>query len=1113
MSDRPLCLLALDGGGIRGLSELIILEEIMRRVKHDLNMADDPLPVDFFDLIGGTSTGGLIALLLGRLRLSVPEARKAYVRIAKDVFSVPRYVKKNKFDGQRLEEAVKQLLREQSVGSSGEERMIDPSRPACKAFVCAVPQQDVRARSGPRLFRTYNVRNNPTFDCTVWEASRATSAAPTYFDSIAIGDEGEQETFVDGGLGYNNPIEQVLEEASRIFPGRKVACVVSIGTGLARAIQFPASPKTSPTKLISALTKMATESDTTAEKVQKRFREIKGTYFRFNVDRGLSGIKLEEWENLGDVRTYTTGYMQQDTISSHIDAVVTSLLASKAVPGQDDSTALVRVSTSHSVEMGSSEGRPQMLPWKLPTGPYPDFHLNIETLSMTIVPPPVVISVPKWVVPFERNQDFVGREVILEQLLMIVPPAADEGVCQRTSIQGLGGVGKTQIALEAAFRVRQQHQDCSVFWVPAMDKASIENAYLEIGKSLKVEGLDRDHADIMTLVRAALDQDATNWLLVIDNIDDSSLLFGAAHLAGYLPSNPRGSILLTTRNHNVVHKLAIRQLNRVPLGHMSRAESVKLLHQHLTVEQTRDTKSTTDLLEVLTDLPLAIKQASAYMDQTQTTTTRYLELCRSSDANLVELLSKDFDDHGRYGNMQNPVATTWLVSFHLISRDNPLSIQYLKYLSFLAEKDIPRNLLPTWDNILKMDEALGLLKTYAFISEREGQESYDIHRLVRLAMRNWLTEKPELQWFATELIRTLNTEFPFAEYENRSVWIRYMPHALIALESRQYAADDDAKPGLLESVATAFLEQGRYREAETLYRESLALDTQTLGVDHPSAISSKGNLANALFGQGRYQEAEALYRETLALQTQILGARHPDTIKSNHNLALTLHGQRKLKEAEALHLQTLTLRTEVLGANHQATLMSGAHLGSVLAEQGRHGEAESVHRKVLELQTQIMGPDHPNTLRSNSFIGQLLYKQGRYQEAEAIIREMLELQTQALGADHPDTFWMHTVLVGALFGQKRHQEATAMYRKVLALRTRSLGAGHPDTIRSRLILEQILQSQDNGQGFTIPPEADYESSRSGAIVRRLWRSLETRSRRFISKSPPQTLGGRKSSGS
>ncbi|KAK3325013.1 hypothetical protein B0H66DRAFT_547239 [Apodospora peruviana] len=86
MDNKPLCLLALDGGGIRGLSELLILEEIMGRVKHDLDMADDPLPADFFDLIGRTSTGGLIALLLGRARLSIPEARKGYVRIAKEIF-------------------------------------------------------------------------------------------------------------------------------------------------------------------------------------------------------------------------------------------------------------------------------------------------------------------------------------------------------------------------------------------------------------------------------------------------------------------------------------------------------------------------------------------------------------------------------------------------------------------------------------------------------------------------------------------------------------------------------------------------------------------------------------------------------------------------------------------------------------------------------------------------------------------------------------------------------------------------------------------------------------------------------------------------------------------
>ncbi|KAK3314374.1 acyl transferase/acyl hydrolase/lysophospholipase [Apodospora peruviana] len=312
-------------------------------------MADDPLPADFFDLIGRTSTGGLIALLLGRVRLSIPEARKGYVRIAKEIFSVKTYLKNNKFDCRKLEEVVKSLL-ERRLGY-GEERMLDRSKFSCKAFVCAIPQQDVRARNGPRLFRTYNIRNNSTFNCTIWEACRATSAAPTYFDPIDIGDEGEQETFLDAGLGYNNPVEQVLEEARLVFPGRRIACVVSIGTGLARVIKFPSSPKTSPLKLVEALKKMATESDTTAERVQKRFRNIKDTYSRFSVDRGLEDIELEEWENLGKVRTYTTGYLEQDTVSSCIDMVVMALLESKDGPSQGDEAGLVQISGLQSAEM------------------------------------------------------------------------------------------------------------------------------------------------------------------------------------------------------------------------------------------------------------------------------------------------------------------------------------------------------------------------------------------------------------------------------------------------------------------------------------------------------------------------------------------------------------------------------------------------------------------------------------------------------------------------------------------------------------------------------------------------------------------------------------------
>lgn len=246
-------------------------------------------------------------------------------------------------------------------------------------FVCAVRQQDVGAKAGPTLFRTYRVRERAAFDCTIWEASRATSAAPPYFDPVSIGRAGMQATFVDGGLGHNNPIEQVLEEARRVFPKRKVACIVSIGTGLARVIRFPNAPMTSPLKLINALKEMATESDTTAERVQARFRDTNDTYFRFNVDRGLEDIELDEWKHLGSVETYTTGYLQQTTVSCQIDTVVKALLASKAEPGPDRSTAMIQISSPFSSVAGSERSH-QMLPW-CTHSTLPVFHHRIEDVA------------------------------------------------------------------------------------------------------------------------------------------------------------------------------------------------------------------------------------------------------------------------------------------------------------------------------------------------------------------------------------------------------------------------------------------------------------------------------------------------------------------------------------------------------------------------------------------------------------------------------------------------------------------------------------------------------------------------------------------------------------
>jgi hypothetical protein len=151
---------------------------------------------------------------------------------------------------------------------------------------------------------------------------------------------------------------------------------------------------------------------------------------------------------------------------------------------------------------------------------------------------------------------------------------------------------------------------------------------------------------------------------------------------------------------------------------MSRPEATDMLQKGLSAYQISNAQSIESLLDFLTDLPLAIKQASAYMIKTGMVVSKYLDYCRSSDEHLIELLSKDFNDRARYKSIQNPVAATWLISFEAISRDNPLAAKYLQFMAFLAEKDIPRHLLPPTDDELGACEAIGMLKAYAFITER-----------------------------------------------------------------------------------------------------------------------------------------------------------------------------------------------------------------------------------------------------------------------------------------------------------------------------------------------------------------------------------------------------------
>lgn len=707
-----------------------------------------------------------------------------------------------------------------------------------------------------------------------------------------------------------------------------------------------------------------------------------------------------------------------------------------------------------------------------------------------------------FVVPFARNPNFVGREPILAELLGRIPPDMDKNDCQRTAIEGLGGIGKTQLAIEAAFRVRDYYPDCSVFWVPAISITTFERGFRDIGRQLQLQGIDEDEAGAKTLVRTALSKEsAGDWLLIVDNADDVNLV---VEISEYLPFNRKGSILFTTRNHEVAVTCTTHRNNIITTTEMSRDEAHELLQLNLRESQISDAASTESLLDLLTNLPLAIQQASAYLVRTRISIASYLKLCQSSDEALDSLLSKDFKDRNRYSNTRNPVVTTWRISFEQISRDNKLAAQYLQFICFLADRDIPSSLLPPADELDKL-EAIDTLMSYALISRRPNGDSFDLHRLVRLATRHWLNTKGMLDENITSVIQHLASAFPDPDHESRDVWTRYLPHAQTALDFGQGIRDELAEINLLKKVGSSLYLLGRYQQTETIYRRELQLREtlfgkehestltnmdnlaivllnlgkyeeaeqmhrhilklrmDTSGQKHPRTLESMNNLASVLDNQGRYVEAERILRETLALSDTVLGREHPYTLNSMNNLAKVLNSQGQYKEAEAMQRQALHRTEKILGQWHPDTLEAMDNLAIVLARQGKYEQAEIMHRHTLQQKAEILSQEHPNTLISMNNLAMVLGDQGKFQEAEKLLRQTFQERAEILGQEHPDTLISMNNLATILGNQGKYQEAEELHRKTLIMMEKVLGLKHPQTLFIVEGLAFVLEHQEGKQ--------------------------------------------------
>ncbi|KAK5242970.1 hypothetical protein LTR20_007209 [Exophiala xenobiotica] len=708
--------------------------------------------------------------------------------------------------------------------------------------------------------------------------------------------------------------------------------------------------------------------------------------------------------------------------------------------------------------------------------------------------PPVV-----WHVPFSQPGNFIGRKkvmAILEDMLFQPhgrPPS-------RVALFGLGGMGKSRTAVELAYATKDQRPTYSVFWVQATNHLTFEKDILEIGKTLHIPGIEDEKADVKNLVKQYLSQEsAGKWLMILDNADDEGIWGVPAEpsangtdLAESLPKCTTGRILITTRSRRVAVYMAGEKV--VELAEMNEEEAVETFLGLLwKPEAGMDVQQTIKLVERLTYLPLAIVQAAAFVNMNDISAQKYLGLLDDTEENIVDLLSKDFSDDGqRYTKGQNPVASTWLVSFAQMRAHHPLAADLLAFTSCLREKNIPLSLLPEASSKKEMIEVLGILTGYSFLRkhyEDQGPSKevlYQMHRLVRLATRNWLRRQDTLLHWTQETVRVVAERFPRRSYKARARCALYMPHAQILCTSdgienfeeryillekmgANFYTDGKYSEGvqLLASVASwretqlghsnpftsrayfhlgvALKARGDWSEAKICLKKAVAGFKEILGAEHEYTLLCMSHLAETHGELGDWEEAEELGEQVNRTREKILGGEHPDTLRSIAQLVWIFYKQKQYQKAEELGLRVLKTRLELLKEEHPDTLASMGDLANIYRELGRLKEAEGLQTKVFQIEVRIHGREHPNTLVSMQNLALTYQDQDRLEEAENLELEALETSTRILGSENPATLIAMNNLAVTWRQQGRLKEADDLMERCIPLSIEKLGYAHPTT--------------------------------------------------------------------
>lgn len=675
---------------------------------------------------------------------------------------------------------------------------------------------------------------------------------------------------------------------------------------------------------------------------------------------------------------------------------------------------------------------------------------------------PADASPRPWTVPYPRNPFFLGREEVLARLRRQFLATQTMDLSQPLAMSGLGGIGKTQIALEYAYRYAQDYQ--AVFWVRAASRDTLAAGLLEIARAVNLAERDeREQSAMVAAVKAWLSQH-NGWLLILDNADDLTLL------PEFLPVRARGHVLLTTRAQalgGLAHRIEIHVLEQDAAALLVLRRAGLLAPDAALAEAGQDERQgASELSRQLGGLPLALDQAGAYLEETACGLQRYLDLYKSHRAELLHHRGGWVLDH------PDSVATTWSLSFASIAQRSAVAADILRVCALLHPDAIPEELFlrgathlgPALSAIendsMKFNSALAIIQNYSLLRRSSHEQTLSMHRVVQAVLADGMSDQERDRWIE-RAIGALDALFPEVRSQGWEQWSqcgRLLPHVLAVAATAQRQSIELAS--LLTKTADYLLQRAQYQHAEPLYRRALSLCEQMQTPEHSQLAFALNGLADLYREQGRSEQAEALYQRALRLWEEAPESQQAGLPSPLNNLAILYHEQGRFELAEQLLLRRLSFYEQRYGPEYPELAAPLNNLAILYAEQSRFEEAEPLLLRALHLDEQRYGPEHPEVAFSLTNLAEVSMNQGRYEQAEPLYQRALHIREQTLGVDHPQVAFTLNGLATLYRGQGQYERAEMLYRRALAIRQQQQGVRHPETAETLHELARLRELQN-----------------------------------------------------